>query len=145
MAFKNPLAGTWYERVGLFFMAALIALIWILSTGMFANGADIQVHWLANLPMPAIWLFWISIAIFHVGLFLVATRSLIHGTHNTVTDSIFLGVGIIGMILIVISLVAFRYFGFGSVPWFFNIQQYTVFWVGLLMEVSTMLYYGLTE
>jgi hypothetical protein len=139
------LDSTWYERLGLLFMAGLTALIWILATGIFEDGPNDYVHWFSTVTMPTLWLFFICVALFHVGLFTVATRSLIRNAKNTILDSIMLGVGVMGMIVIVISIVGFIYFNFGPIEWFFNISQYTVFVVGLLMEVSTMLYYGLTE
>jgi len=145
MTIKNPLESTWYERIGLLFLAATTAWIWIMSNAIFDDGFESTVHWLSGVNVLTIWQFWIALAIFHVGLFVVATRSLIRNTHNTMTDSIMLGTGIIGMMLISISLVGFFYFGHNQVTWFFGVQQMTIFWVGMLMEVSTMIYYGITE
>ena len=144
MAFKIR-GPTKFERVGLAIMAVSGALMWIVANGIFTKGFADKNSWLSGVQTPAISLFWILVAIYHIGLFVIAGRSIIVNEKNTAADAIAMGIGIIGVIFIITSVVGFYYFQTGNIDWFFGINQQTLFFTGMILEALTILYYASTE
>lgn len=133
------------ERLGLIVTVLMSVLIWILANQLYNKGIEYSVHFLSNLTIKATSLLWIAVALYHVGLFTIATRSILVNQKNTIIDAVFMLVGILGVMLVLISLVGFYYFKVGQIDWFFGIQQSHLFYTGLILEIITNLYYAFTE
>jgi hypothetical protein len=134
-----------WETAGLGLMVVSGTLIWIIMNGILNNSPYDKVSWFGGLHTFAISLFWIALVLYHVGLIGIASRSIIVNEKNTGADFTAFAFGMLGMMLIIISLLGFFYFRTNPILWFWNLTAANLFYAGIVIEIVVALYYAVTE
>ncbi len=134
-----------HEIIGILLTLLSGGLMFILATKLLILGVDYSPHVWASFTIKAINLFWVTLAIYHVGLMFLITRSVMTGRTHYIIDAVVGFFGTLGLFFIVGSTIAGIYFGHANVEWFFNIPQMGLFAVGFIIEVITLLYFAFTE
>jgi hypothetical protein len=134
-----------FERIGLILTGITGVLMFILANKLFVFGINYEVSWVASLTTKAINLFWISLIMFHIGLMILITRSVLIGGTSTNIDYTVGLFAVIGVFMVIASTIAGIYFGKDIVPWFFNLRQPVMFGLGFITEAIALMYFAFTE
>jgi hypothetical protein len=134
-----------WERAGLIITGVFGVLMWILMNKLLLLGIDYRVTWITGITTKAINLFWVSLVLFHLGLMVLITRSVVKDKKKDYFDFIFGLLATFGVFALISATISGIYFGTGPVEWFFNVKQTYLFASGFIMEVVALLYFAFTE
>lgn len=129
----------------LFIVAGLALIVFDWTQNMFQHHGDIN-HLLWGF-IPAIVLFWITFAGYHVVLFIAYAKAIQkRGTHY-IYDWIFGSLAFAGMFFLLVGGIGAMYYSpTEGLPFFFNIAQITVYhFLGVLLQLIGLAYFIITE
>jgi hypothetical protein len=136
-----------WELFFIFVMLASLMAMFQETNILRADGLSWRPHLIAGIQFSGIIALWVTIAIFHIGLFTVIARSVIVEGRNKTSNSLdYLAgfIGVLGIYFVLISTIYAVYRGIPNIEFLWNLSSIALLRIGFIMEFLVALYYGVT-